>query len=836
VQYEKALKDAGVDCEFITVPGAKHAADGFFTPEVTTRVEAFFVKYLQAGKTGQTDNQAASSAQTGKSGQPDFQSASSAQAGNARHPDNQSAPPSQAGKAGQLDNQGALSAQAGNAGQPVYRDVPFTQDYSVRYYLPESLRDRTLKAVSADRDGHIRILSDREIIVPDNGSLFYPGQFVPDVSYSPVLARQINSIKTYRNQTFYLDNHQLFSNAWAGKIQIDHGLPGASIFEGGEDFRFLISDGEKMVYVDKTGKSLWSGAVKGVCDIRYHPEKKTFIIATAQAIFEFTPESGTKELYKGTGITCAIPFKNDVVAGTQTGYLFLSKKQLIKNVPCAHITNISEINGKLWFATVNGIFGLNEDGKYAYYAGERWLPCNATLTVEAGPDNSLLVLTKSGLGQIYFEKMTLEDKAMFYEKMVRQKNIRYGFNSSSGRLVHGYSSSQTGVQPSDNLWTSMYLVSQLFRYKATGALDALENAYESFEAMERLFTVTGIRGLFARSIERDYIVENTKTPGWEQREYQSGSPATIWSHAADFPNWTWRATVSSDQTVGQMFALTWIIALVDDQEWKNRAITCLDNLMGYIVENDLYIIDIDGKPTLWGKWNPDYVNAFPVNVGDRRLYSSNITAFLQAAYQITGKEKYKAKALELLDKYGYLENLTRPISVISPTDADEFSRILSRSWNHSDDEMYFLAYHQLVNYALTPELKEKYIAGIKDHWEVERPERNALWNFTYAMSTGAGDFDMDESIWFLKTYPLDLRSWGMKNSHRDDIELLPPNFRQQTLPELLPLGEMPLYRHNGEIFRLDSNGDGSSMISAGDVWLLPYWMGRYAGLISASEK
>ena len=104
------------------------------------------------------------------------------------------------------------------------------------------------------------------------------------------------------------------------------------------------------------------------------------------------------------------------------------------------------------------------------------------------------------------------------------------------------------------------------------------------------------------------------------------------------------------------------------------------------------------------------------------------------------------------------------------------------------------------------------------------------------MTSGAKEFDLDESIWFLKTYPLDLRSWGVKNSHRKDIEILPPNFRKQTITELLPLGEMPLYRQSGEVFQLDRNGDGSAMISAGDTWLLPYWMGRYIGVISAPVK
>ena len=99
--------------------------------------------------------------------------------------------------------------------------------------------------------------------------------------------------------------------------------------------------------------------------------------------------------------------------------------------------------------------------------------------------------------------------------------------------------------------------------------------------------------------------------------------------------------------------------------------------------------------------------------------------------------------------------------------------------------------------------------------------------------TGAKEFDLDESIWWLQEYPLDLRNWGMHNSHRNDIELLPENFRLQTTIKLLPLSEVPLYRHNGNVFKLDQEGNGNALISAGDTWLLPYWIGRYLGVISA---
>jgi len=719
-------------------------------------------------------------------------------------------------------------------GQATYQDRPYLQNYSVRYYLSKEQASIKLYNLSNNRDGQIKILSGNGLLVQDNGSLFYPGKFTSDVSYTQMISKKITSILTYKKQTVYLDQKQVFSNAWAGKLQIDHQLPGARLFAAGEDFHFLVSDGRNLVYVDRDGKKLWTGTFENLIQIKYQESENRFLLVSPNRIAAFTLEKPITELYNGLEINCVEPIRGEdkFAIGTSIGYLIFPEKNLVSKLPCPEITTIKEINGELWFGSSWGTFKLNKEGKYDYYAGERWLPGNQVVAIEEGPENSVLVLTSNGVGQIFIKEITLEDKALFFEKQVREKNIRYGINNSSVNLLESYSSGQTGNQPSDNLWTGMYLASQLFRYKVTGSEDARQNAYEAFEAMERMHTVTGIKGLFARSYERDYKTENTKKEGWQKRELLSGSPATMWLPAADHPNWTFRSTASSDQTVGQIFALTAILELADDAAWKARALKCLDDLMGYIVDHNMYIIDVDGEATMWGKWNPDYVNQFPVNVGDRKINSSNIIAFLQTAYKFTENEKYKTKAFELMKKYGYLENLTRPMSQIGPVETDELSKSLSEEWNHSDDEMYFLAYWGLYPYAFSPELKDKFQSAIKDHWAIERPEGNALWNFTYAM-TGAKEFDLDQSVGFLKDYPLDLRNWATHNSQRKDIELIPGNFRGQTTKELLPLGEIPLYRHNGQIFNLDSDGDGSSLISAGDTWLLPYWMGRYLGVISA---
>jgi hypothetical protein len=233
------------------------------------------------------------------------------------------------------------------------------------------------------------------------------------------------------------------------------------------------------------------------------------------------------------------------------------------------------------------------------------------------------------------------------------------------------------------------------------------------------------------------------------------------------------------------------------------------------------------------------VNARPVMVGDRKICSSNITSMLQTAYHFTHKEIYKQKALELLYKNGYLENLMRPMKSIgeAPANSDELSKDLSNGWNHSDDEMYFIGYWGLYRYALNADLKTQYKASIIDHWEIERPEKEAAWNIFTALASN--EFDLKESVWWLQRYPLDMIHWSIQNSHRKDIEMVAPNFRQQTITEVLPPDERPVHRHNGNMFSLDNKrkrGDGNGEESAGDIWLLPYWMGRYLGVISAPVK
>lgn len=709
-----------------------------------------------------------------------------------------------------------------NSAQPAHQDDPFVQDYSVKYQRRDSVK---LLRVYSDRNGVIEISTSDNLYKPHAGEHLFPGSLVPQKYYRPIADKNIANLTRYKDHFVYVDDKAVLSNAWAGNLYVKHSLPTARLLAGGSDFDFLISDGKFIQYL-KDSTVAWQGQhPEQVLDILFDEAQNRFLLLSVGSIHAFDP--GAKELkslHTGSSFTCFATSANNIIIGTGNGYLTLDGEtmqpsgEIQQKLPWTELTTIQEIDGNLWFGSTRGAFMLRDDGKYNYYASRRWLPSDKVIDIEKGPDSSVLVLTDKGLAQIHFEKMTLKEKAAFFQEQVRNRHIRHGFNATLGYMQDGNVSTGS-LEDSDNdgLWTSMYMGAEVFRYAVTKSEDALQNLRESMDAMERLYTINGVKGFPSRSFERRGYKYDDKP--WRRAEH---------------PEWDWKSTTSSDEAIGHIFVFGAMAELVDDEDLKKRAVVMIDSLMQHVVDNDMYLVDWNGEPTTWGRWHPDYVNARPKMVGDRKINASNIMAMLQTAYHFTGKEIYKEKAFELMNEHGYYENLMRPMREIgrAPESADDWSKMLSESWNHSDDEMYFLGYWGLYRYAFNDTLKANFRDAIIDHWEIERPEKEGAWNIFTAL-TGVEDFDLEEAIWYLQEYPLDLVHWRVTNSHRKDIDMMEPNFRNQTITEVLPPDELPINRHNANRFQLDGGDGGTSEYSAGDIWLLPYWMGRYLGVIGA---
>jgi hypothetical protein len=63
-----------------------------------------------------------------------------------------------------------------------------------------------------------------------------------------------------------------------------------------------------------------------------------------------------------------------------------------------------------------------------------------------------------------------------------------------------------------------------------------------------------------------------------------------------------------EQVTGHIFAYTVLWQLLPEVDVGRNASVLIDNIVGYIVKNGFYLIDVTGKPTSWGKWAPEVLN------------------------------------------------------------------------------------------------------------------------------------------------------------------------------------------------------------------------------------
>jgi len=247
----------------------------------------------------------------------------------------------------------AIATNSNSYGLPIYLDTPYVQEYAVKYNLSENQKAYALKDIISNRNGNIQILSNKGLLVPENGQMFYSGTLTPDISYGPMTPKNIAAFTKYREHIVYLDDSYVFSNAWAGKLQIAHGLENAKLLAGGDDFHFLVYNGKRLSYLNQDGVELELAAHQGISQIIYQEAEKRFLLISPEKITAFIPGKPLQDIYVGSGINCAtlIDNGNKIVIGTSKGYFFLGEDKLVDKLPWPNITTMEEIDGSLWFGT-----------------------------------------------------------------------------------------------------------------------------------------------------------------------------------------------------------------------------------------------------------------------------------------------------------------------------------------------------------------------------------------------------------------------------------------------------------------------------------------------------
>jgi hypothetical protein len=301
-----------------------------------------------------------------------------------------------------------------------------------------------------------------------------------------------------------------------------------------------------------------------------------------------------------------------------------------------------------------------------------------------------------------FSQETLTEKALRLEQILQNEHIREGqLVPTIIQVVDGPEEYDAATQEDFCFNTGRYVAAECFRFATTGEEQAKSNAQRSMHALLKLEKVTG-------------------TPGVVARAYKKSSKPTIdeqafffpheWHQSTVFPDYRWLGDLSVDQLNGWMIGLATYYDFIADKIEKNQISNAVDRVMSRIFENDMRIVDVDGKMTLWGNLSP----TIPHESLNALLSLSN----LKIAYHITHDNKYNIKYNELVNEFKFHEEAALA-KIVSPQYAI----------NRGDDGLAIDALRMLHKYEKDPVILEHYHSSLERHWILLNDENHAEYDF-----------------------------------------------------------------------------------------------------------
>ncbi|PHN02994.1 ligand-binding sensor domain-containing protein [Flavilitoribacter nigricans] len=499
-------------------------------------------------------------------------------------------------------------------------------------------------------------------------------------------------------------------------------------------------------------------------------------------------------------------------------------------LPNAQVTVVRRApDGSMWVGTDHGISRFPAAGEtYSVLLNKRWLMADEVRDIAFDPEGNAWIATSGGVSCIKKEAYTLSRKAdYFYDRMLR-RNLREPWIIGRFRLTTA--GDTTSIVPDDDdndgEYNAMYLAMESFRYATTGAPSARERAQKSFDFLYKLREITGTDGFFARTIipaewqqmhdpNREYTPQELAD---ELIKNPRHKPVRQRWHLTEDGRQKWKGDTSSDELCGHLFGYYCYYHLAADNRERARINRHVSQITDHLIRNDFNLVDVDGKPTKWGVWSPQSLNEDPDWAPEKALNSLEILSWLKFAAYISENEAYERAYRRLIEEEGYLENA---MGILQPNPAFE---------TYFDIFLALYIFPPLIEYETDPARSARYRALLDGWFARNRSIKSPLVNFTYNWLAGGAD-ELDSSIAFLKDMPLDLVDWQMDNSRREDLQLVrEPILEEIQVNALRPPGE---YRS----IRWDKN---PYLAVAGNphqerepvFWLLPYWMGRYLGLIA----
>lgn len=461
-------------------------------------------------------------------------------------------------------------------------------------------------------------------------------------------------------------------------------------------------------------------------------------------------------------------------------------------------------DGSFLFGSDVGVI-LRDKGNTKYFAADRWVPCNRINAVASNEDNTVIYAgTDSGLAIISTYTTTLSEKAQAFDDIIEKYHIRRGFTATRHISNYDIDNGTVDISDNDGLWTASYVAAESLRYGATKDAEALKKARRGMNALLLLENISGIPGFTARAVRYP-----------DDDEYGDGDRE--W-RKVEGEDCEWKGETSSDEITGHFFGMSLYFDLCADKKEKKEIAESLCRITDHIVSHGFRLVDYDNLPTTWAVWDPDMLNLDDKWYAERGVNSLEFLTILKVSHHVSGQQKYADLYNKFITKYHY------PLNAMQ-------HKIQDAHDIHIDDNLGFLAMFTLLRLEENPALKAVYFNGLEDHWTYEKIERQPMFAFMHTALTGR-DTDIGEAVQTLREMPLDLIHYAMHNSARKGLvydEQRNPVYQEPQVKYPLPYDERNLHRPDGGCFDID--GENHNHCAEGTIYLLPYWLGRFYGIL-----
>ncbi|MBP1988804.1 hypothetical protein [Paenibacillus eucommiae] len=333
----------------------------------------------------------------------------------------------------------------------------------------------------------------------------------------------------------------------------------------------------------------------------------------------------------------------------------------------------------------------------------------------------------------------------------------------------------------------------------------------------------------------------------------------------------------------------------EDEHLKKLTIEFADRMMHHIVTSGFILKDATGLSTSWSKWFAEYyweweghdpANGHAYGYEDAPLNSIELMSFLKSSIYLTSLDETYSEHNALYrqvyddlwnrdydpevdgDGKGYIrmaeDYIRRRLNIVDVEfeGYEGMQGILDRrDWpltiNYSDENLFSLSFLPLIDNELQENPDSQRVTDLRrildDWWINMEREKNPLYTFIYQYTNQhKANVDLQGASWFLYRLPQVQNNMASNNFYRDDVLLLADyNMRDddnyQTNRRLAP-DETRLIKFNNNPFVVwenvtnqdmstpelvtynGTNYNSGSMYSS--TWFtLPYWMGRYYGMM-----